>query len=75
MSRLHPREVIVNAAERELRDAVQAIVYAEGPKELTTAEQLQIVTAVLGGWLENLAKWMIRDERHGKGSQKQGGLA
>jgi hypothetical protein len=69
LPKLHPRERIVAKAENDLRTAV-----AEAVRDLTTGEELRVLAAVFGDRVGGIAKYAIRDERHGK-SDKPGGLA
>jgi len=62
MPKLHPRYWIVKKAEVELSKAVMDIAQKH---ELTTAEQLKVVAAALGDAVGSIAKYAIRQERHG----------
>ena len=57
---MHPRSEIVDAAEQSLRLAM-----IEATTDLTTAETIRVVTAVLSDKLLGIAKYAIREERHG----------
>lgn len=69
LPRIHPREAIVNKAENDLRTAIAAAV-----RELTTAEELRVLASVFGDRVGGIAKYAIREERHGK-TDKPGGIA
>ncbi len=68
---IHPREERCRAAEGAINEALWCAVdkYA-----LTDAERLRVVTAALAGYLSGMAKYAIREERHGN-SNTPGGLA
>lgn len=67
---IHGREAPVREASLELTKAVLDIVKRHS---LTDGETLRIVGEVLGGWVASTAKYMIREERHGR-TDKPGGL-
>lgn len=69
--KVHPREAIVEGARRRIELAV-AEVFQQA--KLTTAEQIRVITAVMAGELQGIAKYAIRQERHGD-SDTPGGLA
>lgn len=60
LPKLHEREQRVRAAASELRSNV-----FELGKELTTGEYLRILADVFGGEIASIAKYAIREERHG----------
>ena len=60
MPRMHPRVPIVNGAEIKLREALSEI-----RKDLTEPEFLKVVANVLGDEVGTIAKYAIRQERHG----------
>ena len=68
--RIHPREERCHKAENELRESLLEIVQKH---ELTEAEALRVVNAALSGWVGSVAKYAIREERHGDPS-KPGGV-
>jgi hypothetical protein len=68
MPRIHPREAMVLAAEIRLRAAVTNELHG-----LTTAERLRVLAAVLGDTVGSIAKYAIREERHGD-QDKPGGV-
>ena len=65
---LHPREQLVTEAKLKLQMALEGVL--EG---LTEAEGLRVVNSVLSGYVGSVAKYAIREERHG-GLEKPGGL-
>lgn len=67
--KIHPREKIVNAAEAAVRLAI-----ASATRELTTAETLRVVCSILSSEIGGIAKYSIREERHGD-VDKPGGRA
>ncbi len=69
--KIHPRESIVKDAEQKLRGAMLDIL---GDADLTTGEELRILESVLGGMISNIAKHIIRHERHPNEPDKPGGL-
>lgn len=68
--KIHRREARVKKAEFELRDAVSAVVEKH---DLTEAESLRVVNTALSEWIASVAKYAIREERHGT-TDKPGGL-
>ena len=68
--RLHPREMPVQRASADLR---QAVCDWRDRHDLTEAETLAVLTEVLGGSIGSIAKYAIREERHGD-PDKPGGL-
>lgn len=62
--KLHEREEIVRVAELALREAVHTWCNEHGD-DLTTGEELRVVQKVLSVHLSTMAKYMIREERHG----------
>ncbi len=68
--KIHPREPRVRQAENELRTALADIVKKY---DLTDGEALAIVNAALSGWVGGVAKYAIREERHGN-TDTPGGL-
>lgn len=70
MPSIHPREKLVNKAEREIENTISNILEKH---DLTVAEELRVLAAVLGNRIGMTAKFMIREERHGD-TDKPGGL-
>jgi hypothetical protein len=70
MPHLHPRELECNKARHDITKAILDAVEKYG---LTTAEQLRIVNAVSFEWIGGIAKYAIREERHGN-TETPGGL-
>lgn len=68
--RRHPRELIVEKAVRDLKEQLCNVIREA---ELTEGEQLRVCTEVYSNWVGGMAKYIIRDERHGNTS-KPGGL-
>lgn len=68
--RIHRREQAVHAAEHELTRFILDLVKKH---ELTEGEQLRVVNAAASSYIGGMAKYMIRDERHGDPS-KPGGI-
>lgn len=66
--RIHRRERLVNEAVSKVREALLTAC-----KDLTEGEALRVAITVLGDWVGTTAKYMIREERHGK-TDKPGGL-
>jgi hypothetical protein len=71
MPRLHARERVVTDARLELTEAV--IDWRRKHDDLTWGELFSIVGEVLGGQVTGLAKYLIREERHGD-QDKPGGI-
>ncbi len=69
MPRVHEREKLVKAAELKLGGMV-----ADACGDLTTAESLRVLVNVLGDGVGRIAKYAIRQERHGD-TDKPGGWA
>ncbi|KKN07250.1 hypothetical protein LCGC14_1068900 [marine sediment metagenome] len=69
MPKRHEREKLVTSAEIELQKAALEI-----SKELTTAEYLRVLANVFGGAINSIAKYEIRQERHGN-TETPGGWA
>ena len=69
--RIHPRETTVRRAESELREEILRVVEKH---DLTEAEALRMVNNVCSFWIADVAKYAIRQERHGNMSTP-GGLA
>lgn len=69
MIQQHPREAIVRAAEAKIR-----AVFMEALDDLTDAEQIRVVSGAAHEWLGVIAKYAIREERHGD-HNTPGGLA
>jgi hypothetical protein len=59
------------AAEREIEAAIYEIVTRHA---LSTGEEIRVVTAAISSRLGTVAKYMIREERHGD-TGTPGGLA
>lgn len=70
LPRIHPRESIVTQAERDLDEAFDRICQRH---ELTCGEKLRIAVSVFARYVGDVAKYTIREERHGDPS-KRGGL-
>jgi hypothetical protein len=68
MSRMHEREALVRAAETKLRTAL-----AEATEGLTEYESLRVVNGCASDYIGGIAKYGIREERHGN-VNKPGGL-
>jgi hypothetical protein len=66
---MHSRETVVREAELKLKRAL-----LEAIKDLTEAEGLRVVNAVMSSHIGSVAKYAIREERHGD-PEKPGGLA
>lgn len=62
----HPRARIVDSAEQALQNAYTKI---RAEYELTTGEQVRVLTTALSCLLGNVAKYAIRHERHGSGDK------
>lgn len=60
--RRHPREKRCVEAEVALSSAILDITQKY---DLTEAESLRVVNAACSSWVGNLAKYSIREERHG----------
>lgn len=73
MSQIHPRVDVVKGARRDLESKVQewSNQYSD---ELTDAEMLLIVGEVLNREIGDIAKYMIRNERHPDNPEMPGGL-
>lgn len=69
--RIHPREEIVRRAENELANTLATTV---AKHRLTEPEALRAVNAACSSWIASVAKYAIREERHGDAT-KEGGLA
>lgn len=67
MPRMHPRVQIVNKAETKLRETLLEI-----QRDLTEPEFLGVVAGMLGEQIGHIAKYAIRQERHGR-TDKPGG--
>lgn len=67
--RLHPREAIVNRADSELRRIVAD--WQDG-HDLTEAEELSVLTSVFSRSIGSIAKYAIREERHGNPGEPGG---
>jgi len=67
--RIHEREKLVTAAEIELRKATM-----KAAEDLTQGEYLRVLVNVLAGVISSIAKYAIREERHGD-PDTPGGLA
>lgn len=68
--RIHPREEQTRKAENELRSAILDIVQKH---KLTEGEALRVVNEACSSWIAGVAKYAIREERHGDAT-KPGGL-
>lgn len=60
--RLHPRTLVCQRAEAQLLESICVIVNRHN---LTDAEQLRVVSSALSASIGGMAKFMIREERHG----------
>lgn len=69
--RLHARELRCQQATNDLRTAILDV---QKKYDLTEGEALQAVSLTLGGWVSNMAKYLIREERHPGEPNKPGGL-
>ena len=67
----HPRTQIVSEAEIELKTAYLDIA---DKHELTTGERLRVLSNAMHSGIASIAKYAIRHERHGKGSDKPGDI-
>jgi hypothetical protein len=67
--RIHPREKIVDSAERKLSECLREI----RSSDLTDAEYISVVADAFGQALGRMAKYQIRYERHGD-TDKPGGV-
>lgn len=70
MMKIHQREQTVRAAELELRCAINDTIKKH---KLTSGESLRVVITIAYEWIGNMARYAIREERHGD-SDKPGGL-
>jgi hypothetical protein len=70
LPKIHPRERLVTEAEQQLRTAIIGL----NKIGLTTGEFLQVITNVMSGEISSIAKYAIRNERHGN-LDKPGGWA
>ena len=61
MPRVHPRMQIVNEAECKLREVLVKIAH-----DLTEGEFLKVVSGMLSEQVGLVAKYAIRQERHGR---------
>jgi hypothetical protein len=68
---LHEREKLVRDAEHDLR---KALLDLDGKYDLTQFEYIQLLQGVLGGEIQTICKYGIRQERHGN-TDTPGGLA
>ncbi len=71
LPRIHEREAATKAAERALSQAIDDTIKAHG---LTGGEALRVVNAAFAGWLGDLARTWVRQERHGN-TDTPGGFA
>jgi hypothetical protein len=71
LPRRHPRAQIVSKAEIELETAYLDIA---DKHELTTGERLRVLSNAMHSGIASIAKYAIRHERHGKGSDKPGDI-
>lgn len=69
MAKIHERESLVRAADRALRDAVEQCC-----RGLTEGERLRVIASALGSAASEVAKWMIREERHPDDPEYPGGF-
>lgn len=70
LPRIHPREEIVTKAEMDLHGAVLDVLKRY---DLTTAESIRVLTEAFSAQLHSIAKFCIRQERHGD-ADKPGGF-
>lgn len=68
--RIHEREQRTRAAALELSGAILDIVKKH---DLSEGETIRVVAGEMSNYLQSIAKYMIRDERHGD-PEKPGGL-
>lgn len=68
--RMHPREQKVNSAKHDL---LEAWMKAYEKYELTTGEMLRVLTEFNSDQVGSIAKYAIREERHGR-TDKPGGI-
>ena len=71
--KLHEREKVVHEAKMDLAEKVLEWMQTHR-KNLTTAEELKVVSGEFGDYMQRMAKYAIRRERHGDENQP-GGLA
>lgn len=69
--KLHPREKIVTAARLDL---TEKLLTWHKTHDLTDGELFSVIGDVLGGQITNMAKYMIRAERHPDNPDRPGGL-
>jgi hypothetical protein len=69
LPRIHPRENLVRQAERDLDEAFDEVCKKHG---LTYGEKLRIACGVFARYVGDVAKYMIRDERHGDAARPGG---
>lgn len=73
MLKLHPRELFMREAKVDLARRVMA--WHEDHKDLTDGEVLGIIGEILGAEIMQVAKYMVRSERHPDDPDKPAGLA
>jgi hypothetical protein len=59
--KLHPRHRLVSKARQDLRKKV--LEWFNETPELTTAEELEIISEVLLGLIQGTAKMIVKEER------------
>ena len=69
--KMHEREMVVKEVQLKLSKHLCDTMI---DSDLTYGEQLRVLTEVYGNWIASIAKYMIREERHGD-TTKCGGLA
>jgi hypothetical protein len=68
--KIHPREQRVREAQNDVSTYLSLV---KRENELTEAEMLRVVNNVCHEWVGGVAKYWIREERHGN-SDTPGGL-
>jgi hypothetical protein len=71
--RLHSREDVVTRARLDLADRI--LDWRRTHEDLTCGEMFSVLGDVGCGQIANLAKYLIREERHPDDPDKPGGLA
>lgn len=69
--KMHPREQVAKEVSLKLSKHLCDTML---DSDLTYGEQLRVLEEVYGNWIASIAKYMIREERHGD-PNKCGGLA
>ncbi len=68
---MHERELVVKEVQLKLSKYLCDTMLES---DLTYGEQLRVLAEVYGNWIAGIAKYMIREERHGD-TNRPGGLA